>query len=54
MDRIQAINEGSEYPVDILTYILQASNNLQASREFGMEEMMDEFVTFFIAGINVY
>lgn len=50
MDRIQAINEGREYPVDILTYILQASNNLQASSEFGMEEMIDEFVTFFIAG----
>ncbi|KAJ8046091.1 Cholesterol 24-hydroxylase [Holothuria leucospilota] len=45
-----AINEGREYPVDILTYILQASNNLQASSEFGMEEMIDEFVTFFIAG----
>ncbi|KAJ8046089.1 Cholesterol 24-hydroxylase [Holothuria leucospilota] len=49
-DRIKAINEGREYPPDILTYILQASNNLQASSEFGMQEMIDEFVTFFVAG----
>ncbi|XP_072181054.1 cholesterol 24-hydroxylase-like [Diadema setosum] len=47
--RMRAIEAGEEVPSDILTYILDASNNLQEA-SFGMEDMIDEFCTFFAAG----
>ncbi|XP_022091043.1 cholesterol 24-hydroxylase-like [Acanthaster planci] len=48
--RLDARNRGEQLPNDILTYILDASKNLEADADFKMEEMLDEFVTFFIAG----
>ncbi|KAJ8046087.1 Cholesterol 24-hydroxylase [Holothuria leucospilota] len=50
LKRIQDIKEGRDYPNDILTHILQVSSHLQNNSVFGMEEMLDEFVTFFVAG----
>ena len=35
-------------PKDILTYILDASEELKGDQDFGIEEMIDEFITFFI------
>ena len=48
--RIDAKKRGEKLPNDILTYILDASNNLEADADFRMEEMLDEFVTFLVAG----
>ncbi|XP_038073598.1 cholesterol 24-hydroxylase-like [Patiria miniata] len=48
--RLEAKKRGEKLPNDILTYILDASNDLQADADFRMEEMLDEFVTFFLAG----
>ncbi|XP_022090979.1 cholesterol 24-hydroxylase-like [Acanthaster planci] len=50
LDRIAAKKRGEKIPNDILTYILQQSNDLQDDEDFTMENMLDEFCTFFIAG----
>ena len=49
-DRIDAKKRGDQIPQDILTYILHQSDDLQADVDFNMENMLDEFCTFFIAG----
>ncbi|XP_038073597.1 cholesterol 24-hydroxylase-like [Patiria miniata] len=49
-DRIDAKKRGEPIPNDILTYILQQSDDLQGDEDFNMENMLDEFCTFFIAG----
>lgn len=51
LKRIQDIREGRVLPNDILTHILLVSNHLQDSYVFGMEEMIDKFVTFITAGL---
>ncbi|XP_071832486.1 cholesterol 24-hydroxylase-like [Apostichopus japonicus] len=48
LERLADMNEGRDYPKDILTHILQASSGLKGN--FGLEQMIDEFVTFFVAG----
>ncbi|XP_787104.4 cholesterol 24-hydroxylase [Strongylocentrotus purpuratus] len=48
--RIDALRRGDQVPQDILTYILQESNNLEGIKDFDLEDMVDEFVTFFGAG----
>ncbi|XP_071832483.1 cholesterol 24-hydroxylase-like isoform X2 [Apostichopus japonicus] len=48
LERLADMNEGRDYPNDILTHILQASSGLKGN--FGLEEMIDEFVSFFVAG----
>ena len=46
-DRKKAIRNGDEVPSDILTYILQSTNE---DTDLDYEELLDHFVTFFIAG----
>eukprot|EP00057_Strongylocentrotus_purpuratus_P009900 XP_011664374.1 PREDICTED: cholesterol 24-hydroxylase isoform X1 [Strongylocentrotus purpuratus] len=48
--RLAAKARGEELPNDMLTNILQASQDLEGNENFGIDEMLDEFVTFFIAG----
>ncbi|XP_022087544.1 cholesterol 24-hydroxylase-like isoform X2 [Acanthaster planci] len=48
--RLEAKRRGEDLPQDILTYILQASDDLEGDENFKMEEMLDEFVSFFLAG----
>ncbi|XP_071508650.1 cholesterol 24-hydroxylase-like [Diadema antillarum] len=48
--RLEAKARGEHLPTDMLTSILDASQNLTGDKEFGMEQILDEFVTFFIAG----
>ncbi|XP_038044316.1 cholesterol 24-hydroxylase-like isoform X2 [Patiria miniata] len=48
--RLEAKRKGEDLPQDILTYILQASEDLEGDEDFKMEEMLDEFVSFFLAG----
>ncbi|XP_792255.3 cholesterol 24-hydroxylase isoform X1 [Strongylocentrotus purpuratus] len=50
LSRIEAKARGDATPQDILTYLLDASKELQGDQNFGLEEMIDEFVTFFVAG----
>ncbi|XP_072170039.1 cholesterol 24-hydroxylase-like [Diadema setosum] len=47
--RKAAKERGEELPLDILTHILIACD-YRAVDDFGMEEMIDEFITLFIAG----
>ncbi|XP_071489047.1 cholesterol 24-hydroxylase-like [Diadema antillarum] len=47
--RKAARERGDELPLDILTQILIACDH-HAVDDFGMEEMIDEFITLFIAG----
>ena len=46
-ERRKAIKNGDEVPTDILTYILQATCD---DTSVDYEELLDHFVTFFIAG----
>ncbi|XP_041474087.1 cholesterol 24-hydroxylase-like isoform X1 [Lytechinus variegatus] len=48
--RMDALNQGDEVPQNILTYILQESNNLKGIENFDIEDMIDQFLTFFAAG----
>lgn len=49
-DRIENMKKGETgSPNDILSYILKATNGL-TDKYFGMTEVVDEFVTFFVAG----
>ncbi|XP_038071644.1 cholesterol 24-hydroxylase-like [Patiria miniata] len=48
--RMEAKKRGDKLPKDLLTYILEASKNFQADEDFHIEEMIDEFFTFFFAG----
>ncbi|XP_041462631.1 cholesterol 24-hydroxylase-like [Lytechinus variegatus] len=50
LQRKEARARGDDVPRDILTYLLDASEELKGDQVFGLEEMIDEFVTFFIAG----
>ncbi|XP_072174281.1 cholesterol 24-hydroxylase-like [Diadema setosum] len=49
LERMAARQRGEDVPKDILTHILNASDNL-SNQGFGMQEMIDEFFTLFIAG----
>ncbi|XP_071506317.1 cholesterol 24-hydroxylase-like [Diadema antillarum] len=49
-ERISARQRGDHVPHDILNMILECSNDLKGSSDFQMENMIDEFVTLFIAG----
>ncbi|XP_072170240.1 cholesterol 24-hydroxylase-like [Diadema setosum] len=49
-ERMSARKQGERVPMDILTMILTASNDLTSSEDFKMENLLDEFVTLFIAG----
>lgn len=49
LNRIEDIKEGSNYPEDILTHIIKSSSS-QDGKQMGMEDMIDECFTFFIAG----
>lgn len=53
LGRMEAKARGDATPQDILTYLLEASNELKGDQNFGLEEMIDEFVTFFVAGKNL-
>ncbi|KAJ8046082.1 Cholesterol 24-hydroxylase [Holothuria leucospilota] len=48
LNRIEDIKEGRNYPEDILTHIIKYSRSKDGM--MGMEEMIDECFTFFIAG----
>ncbi|XP_022090938.1 cholesterol 24-hydroxylase-like [Acanthaster planci] len=48
--RLEAKRRGEKLPRDLLTYILEASRDFQADSDFNIEEMIDEFFTFFFAG----
>ncbi|XP_030837275.1 cholesterol 24-hydroxylase-like [Strongylocentrotus purpuratus] len=49
--RMDALRRGDQVPRDILTYILQESNNSEGGiKDFDLEELVDEFFTFFGAG----
>ncbi|PIK62476.1 putative cholesterol 24-hydroxylase isoform X3 [Apostichopus japonicus] len=51
-DRIENMKKGETgSPNDILSYILKATNGL-TDKSFGMTEVVDEFVTFFVAGME--
>lgn len=49
-NRMEEMKRGEDTPNDILSFILRASESLKESLSFGLEEILDEFVTFFIAG----
>ncbi|XP_071504312.1 cholesterol 24-hydroxylase-like [Diadema antillarum] len=49
-ERIRARKQGDHVPIDMLTMILEASNDLTINEDFRMDNMLDEFVTLFIAG----
>ncbi|KAJ8044383.1 Cholesterol 24-hydroxylase [Holothuria leucospilota] len=49
--RIQKMNEEKDDRHDILSYILKATNGLKDS-SFGMTGVLDEFITFFVAGME--
>ena len=53
LERIQARENGDHVPNDILNVILTRTNDLEDNQNFDMENMLDEFVTLFIAGIKV-
>lgn len=48
--RMEEVKRGEETVNDILSFILRASQSLKDDLNFGLEEMIDEFVTFFVAG----
>ena len=48
--RMAAIQRGEDVPQDILTYILRGTDNLKGIQDFNLEDMVDEFFTFFGAG----
>ncbi|XP_038072756.1 cholesterol 24-hydroxylase-like [Patiria miniata] len=48
--RRDAIQRGQTVPQDILTYILEETKGLSAEESIPMEDMIDEFTTFFLAG----
>lgn len=50
--RIQSMMKSEEGPNDILSYILKATNGLKNNSSYGMLEVMDEFATFFVAGME--
>lgn len=50
--RIQSMMKNEEGPNDILSYILKATNGLKNNSSYGMLEVMDEFATFFVAGME--
>ncbi|XP_070571349.1 cholesterol 24-hydroxylase-like isoform X2 [Ptychodera flava] len=50
-ERIQAINSGSTPRQDILTYIIKSTNE-DDDIQVQIEEMVDQFVTIFIAGME--
>lgn len=50
LNRMEEIKRGEDTPNDILSFILRASESLKQSLNFGLEEMIDEFLTFFVAG----
>jgi len=47
--RIADINEGKDTPDDLLQHIIQLKTN---NSSIDMEELIDNFVTFFLAGIH--
>lgn len=49
-ERIESMKNGEEDgPNDIISYVLKATNGL-TNKSLGMKEVVDEFVTFFVAG----
>ena len=51
-ERIAARQRGDHVPSDILNVILDNANDLKNNDDdFGMENLLDEFVTLFVAGI---
>lgn len=53
-ERIQARKRGDHVPSDLLNLILDIANDLEGDKDFSMENMLDEFVTLFIAGTQVH
>ncbi|XP_038072893.1 cholesterol 24-hydroxylase-like isoform X2 [Patiria miniata] len=49
-ERLRAIEKQEEVPNDILTHILKEIDQLKGDGQFDMEGLVDEFLTFFIAG----
>lgn len=49
-ERLQKVRQGLEVPKDILTMIVQGA--VSEKTHFSLEEMIDEFVTLFIAGTD--
>ncbi|XP_030839917.1 cholesterol 24-hydroxylase isoform X1 [Strongylocentrotus purpuratus] len=49
-ERIRARKRADHVPSDLLNLILDIANDLEGDKDFGMENMLDEFVTLFIAG----
>nr|XP_054763211.1 cholesterol 24-hydroxylase-like [Lytechinus pictus] len=49
-ERIQARKRGDHVPNDLLNLILDIAKDLERDNDFQMENMLDEFVTLFIAG----
>lgn len=50
-ERFQAIQGGQEYPQDLLTQIVKLYAPGQEIEENKMTLMIDEFMTFFVAGL---
>ncbi|XP_071495148.1 cholesterol 24-hydroxylase-like [Diadema antillarum] len=50
LSRLESRARGDKQPKDVLTFILDASKELEGSQNFGLNEMIDEFLLFFIAG----
>ena len=50
-ERRKAIRNGDDVPSDILTYILKSANE---DTDLEYEELLDHFVTFFVAGKLTY
>lgn len=45
--RVNDMKHGKELPKDILSFVVKVA---QAEEDYTLEEMVDEFVTFFVAG----
>ena len=50
-ERLLAIQNGEDSPVDILDHILREAKE---NPEVSMEDLVDNFVTFFVAGTNLF
>ena len=48
-ERLAAIEKEEDVPTDILSYIINATGGL-THQHYKMQNMVDDFVTFFIAG----
>lgn len=48
------MKDGRDYPHDILTHILSTYQDQDSITEYNISHMIDEFATFFVAGLIVH